>query len=87
MLSGIPWTRKAACGLAIVVASYLVAAFANASPITQPSLAGAPLRTPAVIVVPAIEAQSAPDGTIPAESPGKRGREFETVAQPHFHSI
>jgi hypothetical protein len=87
MLSGIPWTRKAACGLAIALASYLVAAFANASPITQPALAGAPLRTPAVIVVPATGTQSAADGAIRAESPEKRGREFEAVALPHFQSI
>lgn len=87
MLSGIPWSRKAVCGLAIVAASYLVAAFANASPITQPSLATPPLRTPAVVVVPAGEPHSASDGAIRAESPESRGREFESVAHPHLQSI
>jgi hypothetical protein len=70
MLSGITWTRKAACGLAILAASYLVAAFANASPITQPSLAGAPSRLPLVIVVPdakpAIPVENAPATARPA---------------------
>jgi hypothetical protein len=70
------------CGVAIVAASYLVAAFANASPVTQPSFAGASLRTPVVVTGPGTEADSPAEegGPVRAESPDDRGREFQSVA-------
>jgi hypothetical protein len=44
--------------VAIVAASYLVAAFANASPVTQPALPGPSLRPPVIVVGPLAETDS-----------------------------
>lgn len=74
MLNGITWTRKMACAVAIAFASYIVAAFANASPITYPGTTGARSRIPVVVVVPAPDAvPTAEGGPIKAESPEDRG--------------
>jgi hypothetical protein len=87
MLNGITWTRKVACGLAIVGASYLVAAFANASPITHPGTAGTS-RIPVVVVVPAPNAvPTAESGPIQAESPENRGEEFDAMSHAGLESI
>jgi hypothetical protein len=88
MLNGIPWTRKAAYGLAIVAASYVVAAFANASPVTQPAVGFVSPRMPVVIVVPAPDAvPTAESGPIQAESPEDRGRGFDAMAHTSLQSI
>jgi hypothetical protein len=87
MLSGIPWSRKAVCGLAIVAASYLVATFANASPVTQPSFAGATFRTPVVVTAPPAVDSAAEGGALKAGSPENRGREFERVSNTAVEAI
>jgi hypothetical protein len=88
MLNGITWSRKFACGLAIVAASYVVAAFANASPITQPNIGGASSRIPVVVVVPAPDAvPTAESGPIQAESAEDRGEPFEGMAHTSLESI
>ena len=87
MLSGIPWSRKAACGLAIIAASYVIAAFANASPVTQPSMAGATFRAPIVVVAPPAVESATQGGAVNAESPEDRGREFERVAHSSLQAI
>jgi hypothetical protein len=87
MLNGITWTRKVACGLTIVAASYLVAAFANASPITHPGTR-ATSRIPVVVVVPAPDAvPTAEGGPIKAESPHDRGEAFEAIGRTLLESI
>ena len=88
MLSGIPWNRKAACALAIVAASYVLAAFSNASPVTQPSFAGPGIRPPVVVVsVPAEAAPATGNGAMRAGHPEERGREIERVSEAPLRSI
>jgi hypothetical protein len=88
MLNGISWTRKAAYGLAIVAVSYVVAAFANASPITQPTLDGTSLRVPVAVTVPVPDALPYEEaGPIQAESPENRDRGLDAVAHATLQSI
>jgi hypothetical protein len=88
MLNGITWSRKVACGLVIVAASYIVAAFANASPITHPNVGGASSRIPVVVVVPAPNAvPTVESGPIQAESPENRGEPFDAMAHTSLESI
>jgi hypothetical protein len=69
-----------------VAASYLVATFANASPVTQPSFTGATFRAPVVVVAPALD--SAPEGAaLKTGSPENRGREFERVSTAAVQAI
>jgi hypothetical protein len=88
MLSGIPWSRKAACGLAIVAVSYLIAAFANASPVTQPSFAGVNFRASSVVAAPAPGVEGgAGRGAVKAENREDRGGEFERIAHATLQAI
>ena len=88
MLNGITWTRKITCGLMIVAGSYIVAAFANSSPITQPGTGGLPSRIPVVVVVPAPDAvPTAEGGPIQAESPEDRDEQFDAMAHASLESI
>jgi hypothetical protein len=71
--------------LAILAGSYLVAAFANASPITQ-----APLRPsrPAVVeVAPPSGEAPVESGTMQAGSPENPRRFLEAVADTRLHAI
>jgi hypothetical protein len=82
MLSGITWTQRTSLGLAVIAVSYLVATFANASPITQPSLARAGFRGPVVVMAPAPETGDVTDhnGTLRAETPESLGKTLESAA-------
>jgi hypothetical protein len=70
MTTGLSPRRNLLCAVAIFGGSYLVAAFSNASPVTQPSFTGASMRPPVVIVVAPSEAPaSAEQGPVHAQSP------------------
>ena len=82
------WTRNVVCGLGILVGSYVTAAFSNASPITQPSLAGGPSwHSPVVPTAPNPEAEPSDVGPIPAQTPQNQRRTFEAVARGGLQAI
>jgi hypothetical protein len=85
MLSGINWAQKTVFGLAVVAVSYLVATFANASPITQPSFARASFRDRVVVMAPAPDTDAVTDrsGALHATTPENLGKTLESVA----HSV
>lgn len=62
--------RNSLAAMGILVGSYLIAAFINASPITQPVLTSPYVRGSVVVVVrPTEPAPEAEPGPLPAEMP------------------
>jgi hypothetical protein len=87
-MTPVTWTRKAVGGLAILACSYLFAAFFNAAPITQPSLANFPMSRATVVVIPAPDAATPADGRpVQAASPDKGGEPVDPAAHARLQAI